>query len=311
MKELENTIKELACELSNVLQDYENWKVITENVIKWVNQFEEVDATDRDKVAILKNLIKVFRVTYFSKNRIISLLSELNKKYEKKLDEISFLDIQDLRDDKTIYKISESQKNLVNLLKDINSHIIVNDFNKGKFIYLDDYLLSGGSLERDIEVLKELKIDLKKVELKYLCILLNSWDKKTFEKTKKLLNNFASYQCEICLHSYWEYWKLNDSKRERVFFEDKVDNSNLVKNLFLKANEYIIEKISDDKKKYWDSKKKSIFISATYKNIPNNAPICLWWGDEDSYWFPLLKRKEKKKENLIEDINEMEWLQNL
>jgi hypothetical protein len=52
-------------------------------------------------------------------------------------------------------------------------------------------------------------------------------------------------------------------------------------------------------------------ISATYRNIPNNAPICLWWGDEreNNYWFPLLKRKTNKsqyEEESLKDLNE--WL---
>jgi len=313
MKE-QNQINELANELYIILQDYENWKVTPENIIKWINQFERFGANYEDKVIILKNLIKFFRITYFSKNRIINLLRELNKKYERQLKEISFLDIQNLRADKNEYSPSESQKNLINLFKDINPDIIINDFSKSKFIYLDDYLLSGGSLKRDIEVLEKLGIDLKKVELQYLCILFNSWNEKAFEKIKNLLYNFGNFNCVICLHSYWEYLKLNNSNEfEKITFENDVDNSNLVKDLFFKANDYIIKNISYNKE-YWDNKKKSMLITATFKNIPNNAPICLWWGDErkNNYWLPLLKRKTNKSQYEEENLKDIsEWLSNL
>ena len=298
--------EKLASELSEILKDYENWSVTPENVMKWIYQFRKFDTTREDEIVILKNLIKTFKITYFSKNLIIDFLKDLNERYKEEFSNVSFLDIQHLRKEKGKYKPSESQNNLIDLLKSVNHNVIVNDFSKNKFVYLDDYFLSGGSLKRDIEVLKELEIDLKRVELKYLCILVNTWS-ENFDRIKKLLSKFANIECEVCLYSYWKYYDSDEFDKLKEF--DDRENSNLVKNFFLKANEYIIEKINYNKE-YWNRKKKSMFISATYKNIPNNAPICLWWGDKDSYWFPLLKRNEKKQD-LMKDIDELEWLQNL
>ena len=127
VSEMASTVKieELSIELSDILQDYDNYEVNGDNVVKWINQFDEVGMTKKEMIIILEELIRIFKLTYFSKDKISKFFSNIIlKEFESK--NISFLDIQQYRESDK-YK-SSSQSDYISLFKSIDSRIKVNDF---------------------------------------------------------------------------------------------------------------------------------------------------------------------------------------
>jgi len=119
---------------------------------------------------------------------------------------------------------------------------------------------------------------------------------------------------EICSEYDYSKMKYRDGFEKSIFFSDD-KRRKLIENYFWKAGCYILNQTSGSALlplgAGFPGTVGSGIISATYRNIPNNAPICLWWGDEreNNYWFPLLKRKTNKSQyekSFLKDISE--WL---
>jgi len=286
-------------ELVDILKDYEQTNVNYNDVLIWLKQFELFGISEEEKKIIVDDLIKVLKITYFSKSRVIKFLKKIiNENLEDiKNNSCSFLDIQSFRE---TYNKSESQKEYVNLLQkiakeDFNLDISLNDFSKEKLIYIDDYLLTGGSFSADLDFISK-NTTREKIKAYFLVLLYEEWNEKLKQRKHDLCDNLYSIFCEIALMGYFSYYIVRS--KQKAFFE----YDNITKEYFIKANEYIVSKIEKNKN-YWNRRVKSMFISAIYRNIPNNAPICLWWGDKEqsNIWFPLLERKSmnyiKKNEN--------------
>lgn len=86
---------------------------------------------------------------------------------------------------------------------------------------------------------------------------------------------------------------------DEVIFTSEA-NRQILEIEFTLAGLNIINKISSD---YWKPLGFSPFNNLgfgsmvfSYRNCPNNAPLCLWWGDWDnnSVWYPLFQRKTYK-----------------
>ena len=276
-------------ELVDILKDYEKTNVNYNDVLIWLKQFELFGISEEEKKIILDDLIKVFKITYFSKSRVIKFLKNIiNKNLEDiKNNNCSFLDVQSFRE---TYNKSESQKEYVNLLQkiakeDFKLDISLNDFHKEKLIYIDDYLLTGGSFSADLNFITK-KTNIDKVKIYFLIILYEQWNEELKKRKQILFEKLDQISYEIVLTGYFTYFSFNSNQKK--FFE----YNNITKEYFKKANEYIVSKIEKNKN-YWNRRVKSMFISAVYRNIPNNTPICLWWGDKEksNIWFPLLERK--------------------
>lgn len=333
MKKLVNNIEELANELSNILQDYENCEVTTENVIKWANQFSKNEINIEEIIIILEELIRIFKLTYFSKKKISKVFSNVILE-DFKNKEVSFLNIQQLRkSDK--YK-SSSQSDYIDFFKSINKTIKVNDFNADILIYFDDYLISGNSIRQDLEFLIEKKL-LDKTFFYFLLVTQNGIyqiDKE--EKYKNLkgkcfltLENRLTYKnksdvlwpyenkIKICSEYDYSKMKYRDGFEKSTLFNDN-KRRKIIEDYFWKAGCFILNQTSGSALlplgAGFPKTVGSGIISATYRNIPNNAPICLWWGDEreENYWFPLLKRNTNKRQYEEESLKDsIEWLQNI
>lgn len=332
MNELGNEIEKLANELSNLLQDYENWEVTTENVIKWINQFDKVNITKKEMIIILEELIKIFRLTYFSKNKISEFLEIILKEFRGK--DISFLNIQQFRKSNK-YK-SSSQNDYINLFKTIKPEININNYDANVLIYFDDYLISGNSIRQDLNFLVENEL-LDKTFFYFLLITQNGlYQINKEDKYKNLegkcflkIENRLKYKNksdilwpyenkeDICNDYDYSNMKYREGFEKSILFDDD-KRRRLIEDCFWKAGCYILNQTSGSAilplGAGFPKTLGSGVVSATYRNIPNNAPICLWWGDErkDNYWFPLLKRKTNKsqyEEEILKDS--IEWLQNL
>jgi hypothetical protein len=333
MIEKKEKLEKLSIELSEILKDYENSKVTPETIIKWINQFEKVEIDEKGKLIILEELIRIFKVTYFSKERINNLFLEINKKIADNLKnkKISFLNIQDLRNSNK-YK-SSSQNDYIDLFKTINPHIEINNYDADNLIYFDDYLISGNSIRQDLDFLLEKDL-LNKTVFYFLLVTQNGLYQLSKNNHDKNLECYCVLNLEnrLCCKNksdiLWPYKNnieiCNSYDYSNMKFREGFEESRLFKNddkkqtlekIFWKAGCYILNNTSGSALlplgAGFPKTVGSGIISATYRNIPNNAPICLWWGDEreNNYWFPLLKRKTNKsqyEEESLKDLNE--WL---
>ena len=311
-----NKVEYLAEYLSNIFNDYENCKVSVENVLKWINQFNKVDATEKDRVTILEELVRIFKKTYFSKEKLVKAFNYIITNEKK----ISFLNIQEFRkSDK--YK-SSSQSDYIRLMQENGFNIEINNYDADILIYFDDYIISGNSIRQDLKFLLNKQI-LSKTHFWFLAVTTNGLYRLQRDNNYKNLIikyffNFENrlsfknksdvlwpYETEIDICKYFNYknMKFREGFKKSNLFEDD-EKRKLIENYFWKAGCYILNKTRGSAllplgAGYPETVGSGI-ISATYRNIPNNAPICLWWGDEseNNYWFPLLKRKTNKTQYL-------------
>lgn len=307
-------IKKLSEDLEQIIGDYKNCKIDQERVEKWINQFDDLGANKQDKIIILQELIRVFKITYFSKRKIEILLKDIIRRYRDK--KISFLNIQDKRKING-YK-SSSQKDYINIVKNIVPQIEINNFKADILIYFDDYVISGNSIKKDIQYLLQNNL-LEKTNFWLLVTTtngihqLNKDYKNLNGKVYIALENRLTYKNKSDI--LWPYkndiiycknYDYSNMKFREGFGESKLfkndNNKKLLEYYFWKAGCNILNNTSDSNLlplgAGYPKTVGSGILSATYRNIPNNSPICLWWGDdrENNYWFPLMQRETNKSQ---------------
>jgi len=307
-------IKNLSKDLSIILSDYENWDVKMDKVLKWINQFDKVGATKKEMIIILEELVRIFKITYFSRKKIIECIKIILQ--ENTNSNISFLDM--LRFRKSDKYKSSSQSDYIKLIKSIDKSIKINNFKADILVYFDDYIISGNSIKQDLDYLLEKNV-LSKTYFYFLAITTSGlyqvereynykklvrffeFENRLFYKNKS--NILWPYENEIDICKNFDYSNMTfraGFEKSSLFEED--ERKKLLEYYFWKAGCYILNKTSGSALlplgAGYPKTVGSGIITATYINIPNNAPICLWWGDEreNNYWFPLLKRKTNKKQ---------------
>lgn len=324
--------------LADILKDYRARELLNpkkENITLWINQF-----SDENREIILDEMINIFNKLYLTEEEVQTFLTGLltNKKlaganYQNYWNEVSLLDIQ---------TDGSSQKIMVEKFKDIihnemKINVSINDNEKKKFIYIDDFLFTGGRLRNDLNewfknAPQNARLDIiyvgyfksgqyytestwlkdnnnKKLDIHFWRLL--ALENKTncqdnshilfpihdIIDQEESIKNYLSIQNGYKLR---EVDQGNGYKCEKTIFSSEI-NRQILEKEFTLAGLKINEKFNDEKKrKYWKPLGISPFnglgfgaLVFTYRNCPNNTPLCLWWGDWDNnqIWYPLLQRK--------------------
>lgn len=144
-------LRELAMQLSEIVQDYAVAPVTCDHVVEWIEQFDR-----EERVPILDELVHILRKTYISRKHAENSLSAfLNEVITRSCGgdphrfaaETSFLAIQDT---------GESQCDLLELTDKIlqaGYNLSINkcsQSNARRFIYLDDGIFTGNKLRYDL-----------------------------------------------------------------------------------------------------------------------------------------------------------------
>lgn len=346
----------LLASIANTIRDYRQGEIspITpDHVDKWVCQFDK-----EEQLIILYEMSHLLSKYYLTKDKTKQFLSAILN-YEKifgddpssTLTKSQFLNIQ---------RKGSSQKDLLNLLESINPNINVcqininhNINNAINYIYLDDCLLSGNTVFRDMEKFLNINsISNTNIHLIFLGFYSQGYNYYINQKLIRLTReknisvklwylfkfenndrNISEYDClwskEVTNDNYVNQFAnlvSNNAQQKgwnpRLFRPDHIpsketlfsspQNRDIVEKAFLKKGAYICSLPQNRHKsmrpmgyEYLESLGfGSIFI--TYRNIANNCPLVLWWGDPSyssshpfSKWYPLFPRKVNEQSSII------------
>ncbi len=138
----------LILELADILKDYrsnENLNPTILNIEKWIHQFTVVN-----QKVILEEMIHIFKCRYLTELEVEDFLTKLvtNDKLvtPNYWNEVSLLKVQTDGNSQNI--MVDKFKNILN--NEIQINVSINDNTKNKFIYLDDFLFTGGRLRNDL-----------------------------------------------------------------------------------------------------------------------------------------------------------------
>ena len=310
--------------LAKILKDYRADKMLNpqaENISIWLSQFSE-----QNREIILDEMIYICKKLYFSEQRFNDFLIRLVKKYDIDFwKDVSVLDIQTKghSQKKMVEKLQE-------LLSKENIDISINNYSKVIFLYLDDFLYTGAKLQDDIDNLLDDVPNNSKIHACYIGYF--SFGEYNIEKNYKNgikifidgENKFENRKaCKDVSDTLLPTDELYNTEQVRNFLTDdskciKRDSNKNTKNYcydsyyifssqknrqileeeFTLAGLKIINRLAN--KGNWKPLGFSSFDNLgfgamvfNYRNCPNNAPLCLWWGDWDNnpVWYPLFQRK--------------------
>jgi len=309
--------------LAEKLKDYRADEILNpqaENIRRWLSQFSE-----QNQEVILDEMIYICKKLYFSEQRFNDFLKRLVEKYDINFwKDMSLLDIQ--KNGSSQKKMVEKLKEL---LSKQNIYISINDYSKVNYLYLDDFLYTGVKLKGDIEYLLDNIPDNSKIHVCYIgyfsfgeyiieknCkngIAISIDGENKFENRKAckdvsdvLLPTDELYNLEQVrnfLTDDSKCIKRNSNKNTENYCYDSYyifssqKNRQILENEFTLAGLKIINSLTN--KGSWKPLGFSSFDNLgfgamvfNYRNCPNNAPLCLWWGDWDNnpVWYPLFQR---------------------
>jgi hypothetical protein len=332
---------DLVSGLCRIVSDYRTVNgrgmVTPGRVERWAGQFERYGLKKGEMRSLISGLSKALAVTYFSKARVVSLLSDtiafISKKAKVDPSDINFLSLQ------------EEGKSQPELLRLVARDVLKKDLcisGSGVYLYLDDIVYSGNRFRYDLADAINKVIP---VGSKLYSIHLGMHSKgetyaipKVYEAARGKAIGFHPYKAESFqsdrapgrnLHVLWPQ-RYSDRKvaecaeavvkesEEKYGFKPFVFRSGPVTDDILAPEErWIMERAfllaGIDLVEAAANKAPSMrpmgfevlpglgfgALTVTYRNIANNCPLALWYGDPDSYpashplgrWFPLFPRK--------------------
>lgn len=303
----------------NRFYDYSHEK----HIERWLSQFKEQDI-------ILTELAHMMDKIYIEEHNEISFFENLLKN-PKIIEDIgvpgnySILNIQKKGESQSIYskKLQEVFK------KSLDEDVPINDFSRNVFIYVDDFMFSGMKARHDILNLFD-TTEKKKVVYIFIGVHSNAdnylqkeFNKKGITQNVWRLTNFNNNL--LNKDSSDVFWPKNAIKshpevityREKYLKRDlqlrsdsshsigalelftSSENREIIENEFLLAGIKIIKECNTAIPPLGISAFEGIGFGGTamsYRNIPNNTPICLWWGNPKNpsglgSWYPLMMRR--------------------
>ncbi len=322
-------MKEKITQLAEILKDYrvdEGLNPKEENIEKWVSQFSK-----ENQEIILDEMIHICNIMYFSKKKYEDFLQRVVNEYDKFYwKKTTMLEIQ-----KDGHSQKEMLSLLKKLLKEkYNLSISINDFSKKNYIYIDDFLFSGVKLKGDLQRLKIKNKNMNQVNVHYMGyfslgkffvekelkkddVIIQFNNEWKFENRKSCKNisdillpigkiynflevkNFLLESSNFVIREEKKTTKKYCHDKYYIFSSEK--NRQILEKEFTLAGLKIIDKITHNgwAKPLGFSSFKNLGFGAmifTYRNCPNNTPLCLWWGDWDNnqIWYPLFQRNTYK-----------------
>lgn len=310
--------------LPEILDQYQNkfYKYSHENhIARWAKQFNDPDFVISEITNILNN-------TFITEENEITFLKGLlnNSKLLESLDDFTILNIQ---------KKGNSQKFYSKRLKDLfitekGLDIKINDFNKSTYIYIDDFMFSGMKARHDVmNLLTNRNLYNKKIiyifmgihnnadyylnkEFSGKKISINIWRCINFENRLYYKNNSDVFWPKESVMNIPEVGNYISSKSlNNIKYRDNSSNSIGELKIFsspdnrdkleielLLAGIKIINECNTDYLPLGISSFEGFGFGGTvfsHRNIPNNVPICLWWGNPKNQgglgsWYPLMMR---------------------
>ena len=293
------------------------------HIERWLSQFEEQDI-------ILTELAHMMDKIYVEEHNEILFFENLLKN-PKIIEDIgalgnySILNIQKKGKSQSVYskKLQEVFK------KSLDEDVPINDFSRNVFIYVDDFMFSGMKARHDI---LDLFNTTEKKKVVYIFIGVHSnagyYLKKEFDKKGITQNVWRSinFNNNLSNKDFSDvFWPKNAIKshpevikyRENCLTRDlqlrsdssdsigalelftSSENREIIENEFLLAGIKIIKECKTAIQPLGKSAFEGIGFGGTamsYRNIPNNTPICLWWGNPKTpsglgSWYPLMMRR--------------------
>jgi len=294
------------------------------HIERWVSQFSNQDVIIAeishlmDKVFIEEQNETVFFENLLKNQKVISDIGSPEN--------CSILDIQQTGKSQAIYS-----KKMQKVFQDTLDVLVpINDFSKNVLIYVDDFMFSGMKARHDI--LNVFKTYEKK-KIIYIFIGVHSNADYYLDKEFKANNITKTVWRCITLNNTLSkrdtsdtFWPkesiqsnpavikyINDRKFNKpVMFRSDTSqscgdfnlftnstNRGIIENEFLLAGLKIIEECNTNLPPLGVSAFKGLGFGGTvmsYRNIPNNTPLCLWWGNPENQgglgsWYPLMMRK--------------------
>lgn len=212
--------------------------------------------------------------------------------------------------------------------------IPINDYSKGTFIYIDDFIFSGGTVRHDV-LRNSYLINTKKIIFIFLGIHssgesyfakflnkqnlnFNIWRVKTIDNYNSSINNsdvywpvcwnqqnvqnnlqMSAYLKLLSASGYPPQWRYPNTNVGKNYLFSSSDNRIKIENEFLIAGLKIINQTNTNIQPLGYSPFIGFGFGATvitYRNIPNNAPLCIWWENPGNQgglgnWYPLMRRR--------------------
>lgn len=327
------TYEEKIKKLANILKDYRANELLNpkkENITLWLNQFSVINReTILDEMINICNKLYLTELETNDFLKALVLNEKLTNSNSKAYwSNVSLLNIQ--KNGNSQNTMLEKFKKII--FQEIGIQVAINDFSKTNYIYLDDFLFTGHRLHQDItetfNINVTAKVDIiyigyfkqgqyyysEQLRKKYSNITFTFWRMIELENNSNCQNqscilwptenikqytdvaNFLShYQNDNTIYRNLEqpkgYYCEDDSP-----FSSEI-NRQILEKEFTLAGLKIINKIgSSNWKPLGFSPFNNLGFGAmlfSYRNCPNNTPLCLWWGDwnNNQVWYPLFQRK--------------------
>jgi hypothetical protein len=308
-----------------------------DHVERWIEQFADI-CDGSEQLIILQEIDRMLQKYYVSSKEAKAFIElvletkELTGGFVENHREIEFLDIQ---------RNGKSQKELLSLLDEVMEekyNISRDDCNltPKKYIYFDDCMFSGNTLIYDIKDWIEDAVPNSELHfvffglyvkgLRYSNKKIKEWaDEKNIKLTYWKIHEFGADQhCKPFVVTgdrlIDEYVATIDERYQGGLFRTSKINKeglfssenarNVVEKAFLRKGSYIITLPRNQKREMrpmgYDKLQTLGFgaMFVTYRNISNNCPLVLWWGDpsyDDTHplgnWYPLFLRKANTQVN--------------
>jgi hypothetical protein len=290
---------------------------------RWLSQFSEKDV-------IITELSHIFDKYFISREVQEKFLNSVLKQ-DKFLGSLNGFDNSTILN---IQKQGSSQKIYSSRLQELfveihNENIPINDFTRNTYIYIDDFCFSGAKARHDIiNLLDKVGYD-KNIIYVFIGVYQNGdfynnkilrekhikhtiWRFITLENRRGCINNSdifcptddvckeALVQNYISRFDYLPVFRsnINMSIGENEVFTS-IENRKIIEKEFLLAGLEIIRQTGTAIQPLGVSAFQGLGFGSTifsYRNTPNNCPLCLWWGNPINpgglgTWYPLLMRK--------------------
>jgi hypothetical protein len=312
--------------ISNYLEQYQNrfYRYShEEHIERWVNQFKNQDVVLSELSYIMDSLFFTeenendYLKSLINDGKIISDLGEVGS--------YSILNIQINGQSQKIY--ADKLKRLYFYEK--RENVPINDYSKKTLIYVDDFMFTGGRARHD--VLNHLNQIGASKKIVYIFIGVHTYADYSLKQELEKQNISKSIWRSINLENrvyykntsdvIWpkKYLSLNSQAQKycerfsrQIEFRDdsstsvgntkifsSSQNRDVIEEEFLMAGISIVNNCNTKIKPLGNSPFDGLGfggLAMSYRNIPNNTPLCLWWGNPNSQgglgnWYPLMMRK--------------------